>query len=113
MEDLMVMEEATHESNERRINNLEVKNNKIVGRWIERIGIITITVVLTSIGSFYTLRTLANSSKIDGKAEKTYVDERFKDVKEDLKLLIQQNQAQHEDIMKTVTATIELATRNK
>lgn len=113
MEDLVVMEETPQKNNERRINNLEVKSNRVASKWIERIGIIIITVILTSVGSFYTLKTLANSSKMDEKADKTYVDERYKDVKEDLKLLIQQNQKQHEDIMRTVTATIELATRNK
>jgi hypothetical protein len=77
-------------------------------KWTERIGLIMITVILTSFGSFYTLKTLANSSKLDKKADTEYVDKQIGLLRDDIKSLMLQNQAQHEDMMRTVNSSLQL-----
>jgi len=89
------------------------KRNSLVTKWTERIGLIVITVVLTSFGSFYTLKSIASSSKIDQKANVEYVDKQIKDLKDDIRLLIQQNQQQHEDILRRLDSSIQLVSQIK
>ena len=94
-------------------NKIVNRKNRIIAQWTERIGLILITVVLTSFGSFYTLRTIASSSKLDQKANIEYVDKQIKDLKDDFRLLMQQNQSQHEDILRRLDSSIQLVSQLK
>jgi hypothetical protein len=98
--DESLVEDINEVSNSRRKRNMM--------KWTERIGLIMITVVLTSFGSFYTLKTLANSSKLDKKADTEYVDKQIGLLRDDIKSLMLQNQSQHEDMMARVDRSLQL-----
>jgi hypothetical protein len=100
------MDDNLDEDNIEEVSNSKRKSN--MTKWTERIGLIMITVILTSFGSFYTLKTLANSSKLDKKADTEYVDKQIGLLRDDIKSLMLQNQAQHEDMMRTVNSSLQL-----